>query len=147
MSDIMTCVLVGNLTRDPELKHTAGGVAVAEFGIACNKARRLPNGEWENTPHFFDVAVWEGQADNVVASLHRGDRVMIQGELRYSQWEDKETGKKRNKVTVNATNIGPALRWARVPKIDRAEKGGGAVAAERPVGGTVDWDDAETEPF
>lgn len=111
-SDIATCVLVGNLTRDPEDRYTAnGGVMVASFGLAVNRSRKLDNGEWEDVPNFFDVSVWDVQAQNVMASLRKGDRVIVQGELRWSKWKDKD-GNDRQSISVNATNIGPALRWA-----------------------------------
>jgi single-strand DNA-binding protein len=142
-SDLGTCVIVGNLTRDPEEKYTSTGVRLCEFGVAMNRSKPLGDGTFQDIPNYFDCTVWDDQAGNVLASLRKGDRVIVQGELRWSSWEDAETGKNRSKVSVNVTNIGPALRWATVSGIERSTRSGGAAPSPSR---TQQWDDGE-EPF
>jgi single-strand DNA-binding protein len=105
--------LVGNLTRDPELKFTKTGSAVCSFGLAVN--RRWYNQQannWEEETSFFDVVCWRTLAENVADSLSKGVRVLIEGRLEQRSWEDRETGQNRSKVEVVANEIAPSLRWA-----------------------------------
>jgi single-strand DNA-binding protein len=115
---------VGNATRDPELRYTANGKAVASFGIAENRRRA---GADEET-HFFNVTVWGDLAENVAASIHKGTRVIVVGDLVQRSFETKE-GEKRSVVEINAWNVGPDLSWAtadvqRVEKESKSNKGG-----------------------
>lgn len=119
--------LVGNITRDPELRFTPGGMAVASFGLAVN--RRIQNRqsqEWEERTSFFDVVSYGTLAENVSESLQRGSRIMVQGRLEQRSWETQD-GDKRSKVEVIADDIGPSLRWAtaEVTKNERRADGGG----------------------
>lgn len=131
---------VGNLTRDPELRYTANGRAVASFGIAENRRRA---GAEEET-HFFNVTVWGDLAENVAASVGKGARVIVVGDLVQRSFETKE-GEKRSVVEINAWNVGPDLSWAtadvkRVEKDSKtSSKGGGRQSA--PVYG------GDEEPF
>jgi single-strand DNA-binding protein len=119
--------LVGNITRDPELRFTPGGMAVASFGLAVN--RRIQNRqtqEWEERTSFFDVVSYGTLAENVSESLQRGSRIMVQGRLEQRSWETQD-GEKRSKIEVIADDIGPSLRWATadVTKNERRSDGGG----------------------
>ena len=102
--------LVGNVTRDPELRFTPGGMAVAQFGLAVNR-RFQRNNEWKEETSFFDVVTYGTLAENVSESLNRGSRVLVQGRLEQRSWETQE-GDKRSKVEVIADEVGPSLRWA-----------------------------------
>ena len=105
-------VLVGNVTRDPELRFTNTGQATASFGLAVNRRwQNRQTQEWEEATSFFDVVCWREMAENVSESLVRGSRVMVAGRLEQRSWETQE-GDKRSKVEVVADEIGPSLRWA-----------------------------------
>ena len=106
--------LVGNLTRDPELRYTPGGTAVASFGLAVN--RRVQNrqtNEWEDRPSYFDVVCYGSLGENAAESLGKGSRVLVTGRLEQRSWETGE-GERRSKVEVVADEVGPSLRWATV---------------------------------
>src|SRR5580658_6228184 len=126
--------IVGNLTRDPELRFTPTGQATASFGVAVNRRwQNRQTQEWEEATSFFDVVCWREMAENVSESLVRGSRVMVAGRLEQRSWETQD-GDKRSKVEVVADEIGPSLRWAtaQVTKNDRrgpsdgGGRGGGA---------------------
>lgn len=92
--------LTGNLTREPELRNTAGGLPVLGFGVAVNDRRKNPQtGEWEDYPNFIDCTMFGTRAENVRQFLQKGTKVAIEGKLRWSQWESKD-GQKRSKLEV-----------------------------------------------
>jgi len=128
--------LVGNVTRDPELRFTPSGQAVATFGLAVNRRwQNRQSSEWEEQTSFFDVKCWAQMAENVGESLHRGARVIVSGRLEQRSWET-EQGDKRSKVEVVADDIAPSLRWATVEitKNERREPGqGGSSGGGRPL--------------
>jgi single-strand DNA-binding protein len=140
--------LVGNITRDPELRFTPGGMAVASFGLAVN--RRIQNRqtqEWEERTSFFDVVSYGTLAENVSESLQRGSRIMVQGRLEQRSWETQD-GEKRSKVEVIADDIGPSLRWATadVTKNERRSDGGGGFGGAPRGGGGGQSRPARNEP-
>ncbi len=100
-----TVALVGNLTRDPELKFTQSGLPVANFSIAVSEGTK-------DNPKtsFYDVSAWRSLAQNAVDSLHKGLRVVVFGVLDQSNWEDND-GNKRTRVQVTAEALGPDLRF------------------------------------
>ena len=108
-----TITLVGNVTRDPELRFGAGsGAAVLSLGLAVNNRKKGKNGEWEDDANFFDVVVFGEMAEQVAESVQKGTRIIVTGRLDWSQWDDKDSGSKRSKVQVIADEVGPSLRWA-----------------------------------
>lgn len=117
--------IVGNLTRDPELRFTAGGKGIASMGVAVNR-RWQQNGEWQEKASFFNVTAWDTLGENAAASLTKGMRVVVTGRLEQREYETKE-GEKRNVVEIVADEIGPSLRWARaeVERIARDSGGSG----------------------
>ena len=117
-----TVTLVGNLTRDPELRFTQGGRAVASFGIAVNRRYQV-NGEWQEQTSFFNVVAWGTLGENAAASLTKGNRIIVTGRLEQRSYETKE-GEKRSVVEIIADEIGPSLRWARA-EIERIARDGG----------------------
>jgi len=139
--------LVGNLTDDPELRFTAQGAAVANFRIAVSKRIRDPQtNEWKDgDTSFFRVNVWRQLAENVAESLTRGTRVVVTGTLKMRQWETQE-GEKRSVVEVEATEVGPSLKWAtaKVEKTSRQGQSGGSAGGGG--GGGGDWDNAAPVP-
>jgi len=128
--------LVGNLTDDPELRFTAQGAAVANFRIAVSKRIRDPQtNEWKDgDTSFFRVNVWRQLAENVAESLARGTRVIVTGTLKMRQWETQE-GEKRSVVEVEATEVGPSLKWA-TAKMEKTSRQSGGQASS----GGGDWD-------
>jgi single-strand DNA-binding protein len=91
----------GNLTRDPELRATQGGMQVLGFGVAVNDRRRnQQTGEWEDYPNFVDCTMFGNRAEALSRILRKGMKVAIEGKLRYSSWEDKNGGGRRSKLEV-----------------------------------------------
>lgn len=111
MSDNSVTV-IGNLTRDPELRFTPAGVPTATCGVAVNQRWQDSKNEWQEKTSFFDVVAWRGLAENF-AELHRGDRVIIHGRLEHRSWE-ADDGSKRSKVEIVATDIGASLMFGTV---------------------------------
>ncbi len=105
-----TITVVGNLTRDPELRFTQTGRGVANFGIAVNRRYQV-NGEWQEQTSFFNVVAWSTLGENAAASLNKGDRIIVFGRLEQRSWETSD-GEKRSAVEVIADEIGPSVRWA-----------------------------------
>ncbi len=122
MATDSTVTIVGNLTRDPELRFTAGGKGIASFGVAVNR-RYQQNGEWQEKVSFFNVTAWDTLGENIAASLTKGTRVIVTGRLEQREYETKE-GEKRNVVEIVADEIGPSLRWARA-EVERIARDSG----------------------
>jgi single-strand DNA-binding protein len=150
--------IVGNITRDPELRFTPSGQANARLGVAVNRRWQDRNsGEWQEATSFFDVICWRELAENVSESLKRGARVIVTGRLEQRTWEQE--GNKRSVVEIIADEVAPSLRWAtaKVEKTERrsgGDQGGGgggsgfgrsAPPAEQPPAGG--YDDFGDEPF
>lgn len=96
--------ITGNLTRDPELRATAGGTQVLSFGVAVNDRRRnAQTGEWEDYPNFVDCTMFGTRAEAVSRFLAKGNKVAIEGKLRYSSWE--RDGQRRSKLEVIVDEI------------------------------------------
>ena len=153
--------VVGNVTRDPEMRYTAGGAANCTFGIAVNRRwmNRQTN-EWEERTSFFNVVCWRELADNVGASLKKGTRVVVTGRLEQRSWET-EQGEKRSVVEIVADEVGPSLRFAtaEVHRVERSGPGGGSgggapsgggggnAPSGGGGGGGTNYDDYGEEPF
>jgi len=120
-----TITVVGNLTKDPEIRYTSGGRGQASFGIAVSRRYQV-NGEWQEQTSFFNVVAWGTLAENAAASLTKGTRVVVTGRLEQRSYETKE-GEKRSVVEVIADEIGPSLRWARadIERVAAGAAGGG----------------------
>ena len=146
--------IVGNLTRDPELRFTAGGKGVASFGVAVNRRYQV-NGEWQEKVSFFNVTAWDSLGENAAASLTKGTRIMVTGRLEQREYETTN-GEKRNVVEIVADELGPSLRWARA-EVERtlrtgpdgAPAGGGRPANAPAAGGGRPSDPVygDEEPF
>jgi single-strand DNA-binding protein len=117
--------LVGNITRDPELRFTNTGQANVRFGLAVNRRwQNRQTQEWEEATSFFDVVCWREMAENVSETLTRGARVIVNGRLEQRSWETQD-GDKRSKVEVIADEIGPSLRWATAQVTKNERRGPG----------------------
>jgi len=105
-SNVNVVVITGNLTRDPELRHTGGGTAVCELRVAVNSRRKDgQTGEWMDKPNYFDVKVWGAQGENCAQYLAKGRPVAVEGRLDWREWEAKEGGGKRQKVEIIANSV------------------------------------------
>ena len=103
MASFNKVLLMGNLTRDPELRYTSGGTAVASFGLAVN--RKFKQGEeWKDEVCFVDITVWAKQGENCAEYLSKGSLAFVEGRLNYQTWE-AEGGQKRSKLEVVANNV------------------------------------------
>lgn len=102
----------GNLAADPELRYTPNGVAVADMVVMCNERRKNDAGEWvDGDVIALAVTVWYEQAENVAASVHKGDAVTVTGTLSEDSWDDKD-GTKRYRVKCRADEVSASLRYA-----------------------------------
>ena len=140
-----TVTIVGNITRDPELRFTAGGKGIASFGVAVNR-RWQQNGEWQEKVSFFNVTAWDTLGENIAASLTKGTRVIVTGRLEQREYETKE-GEKRNVVEIVADEIGPSLRWARAEVERIARDGGGSSGGSSSGSRAPDPVYGDEEPF
>ena len=149
MASENSVTLVGNLTRDPELRYTPSGAGVASFGLAVNRRYQV-NGEWQEQVSFFNIVAWTELGENAAASLSKGMRVIVTGRLEQRSYETKD-GEKRSVTEIRADELGPSLRWAQaqVERISRDDAtsgggggggGGGGRSAPDPVYG-------DEEPF
>ncbi len=135
-----TVTVVGNLTREPELRFTPSGAAKATFGVAVNRRwQNRQTQEWEEATSFFNVVCWRDMAENVAESLLKGARVVVTGRLEQRSWET-ENGERRSVIEISADEVGPSLRWAtaEVTKNDRrsgGDFGGGAQSGGAQNGG------------
>ena len=140
-----TVTVVGNVTRDPELRFTPNGAAVVNFGLAWNRKGQND----EEVVSFFDVTCWSGLAENVAESITKGSRVVVYGRLDQRSWENQD-GERRSKVEIVADDVAPSLRWATV-EITRNEfrggDGGGSAAPSGGGGRAASPPQTDEEPF
>jgi single-strand DNA-binding protein len=99
MASYNRVLLVGNLTRDPEIRYVASGMAVTDLGLAVNDRRKNANGEWVEETTFVDVTLWGRQAETAGEYLSKGSSVLIEGRLKLDTWETSD-GQKRSKLKV-----------------------------------------------
>lgn len=105
MANFNKVILMGNLTRDPELKTLQGGNSVCNLGLAVNRTWRDQQGNKQEEVTFIDVVVWGKTAENCNQYLSKGRPVFIEGRLQMDQWEDRETGQRRSKLKVVAERV------------------------------------------
>jgi single-strand DNA-binding protein len=122
MAQLNKVFLMGNLTRDPELRRLTNGTAVTDLGLALNRTYTGKDGEKREEVVFIDVTVWDRQAETCCQYLKKGRAVHVEGFLKMDSWDDKTTGEKRTKLKVQAD---------RVQFLDRKdEAGGGGMASD-----------------
>jgi single-strand DNA-binding protein len=103
-ANINRVVLVGNLTRDPELRHTPSGTPVCSLRLAVNSRRKDASGQWIEKPNYFDVTVWGQQGENCAQYLSKGRPVGVDGRLEWREW-DAQDGTKRQAVEIIADSV------------------------------------------
>ena len=104
MFDTNRVVLVGRLTRDPELRSIPSGRAVCDLRIASNSGHKEPDGEWSDRPNFFDVSVFGPRGETVATYMRRGSRVCVDGRLSWREWETSDE-QKRQSVSIVADSV------------------------------------------
>jgi single-strand DNA-binding protein len=133
MANLNIVILAGNLTRDPELRYTPSGMAVAQLGLAVNRRfKDQKSGEMREEVTFVDIEVWGKQAETASQYLTKGRPVLVEGRLRLDQWEDKQSGQKRSKLKV----VGNRLQFLGPPPAGGAKPlpAQGRPAAAKPEG-------------
>jgi single-strand DNA-binding protein len=118
-----TVTIVGNLTRDPELRFTQGGRAICTLGVAVSRRYQV-NNEWQEQTSFFNVVAWGQLGENAASSLTKGTRIVASGRLEQRSYE-ANGGEKKSVVEIVADEIGPSLRWASA-QVDRNDRRDGA---------------------
>lgn len=103
MANINKVIVSGNVTREPELRSTAAGTSVLAFGIAVNDVVRNQSGEWEQYANFFDCTLFGKRADGLARIMSKGDKIAVEGKLRYSTWE--RDGQRRSKVEIIVNEV------------------------------------------
>jgi single-strand DNA-binding protein len=138
MASFNKVILVGNLTRDPELRYTPKGTAIAKFGLAVNRVWTNEAGEKKEEVTFVDIDVFGRTAENVAQYMRKGSPLLVEGRLRLDQWDDKQTGQKRSKLGV----VGEIIQFLGSPRA--AE--GGTPATPRPAAAAAAAPAAAAEP-
>jgi single-strand DNA-binding protein len=111
MASYNKVILMGNLTRDPELRYTPKGTAVARIGLAVNRVWRTETGEQKEEVTFVDIDAFSRQAETIAQYMKKGSPILVEGRLRLHTWEDKQTSQKQSKLRVTLENfrfVGPA---------------------------------------
>lgn len=129
MANFNKVLLMGNLTRDPELRYTPKGTAVATIGVAVNRRWKDEAGQQREETTFVDVDAFGRTAENIGQYFKKGRPIFIEGRLRFHSWEDKQSGQKRSKLTVTAENF-------QFMDSQRGLESGGEAPAPRPQPGS-----------
>lgn len=131
MANLNKVMLIGNVTRDPELRYIGSGTAVLDLGLAVNRRSKGQNGEFKEEVTFVTVTIWGKTAENCAEYLSKGRPVFIEGHMRNDNWEDKKTGEKRSKLAIVAENV--QFLGQRGERTERGERG--TEPTERPARG------------
>jgi single-strand DNA-binding protein len=140
MASFNKVILVGNLTRDPELRYTPKGTAIAKVGLAVNRVWTNEAGEKKEEVTFIDVDVFGRTAENVGQYMRKGRPILVEGRLKLDQWDDKATGAKRSKLGVVAETVqflgsAPGAGEGGAPPAPRAPRPTALASASEPVEG------------
>src|ERR1700722_8355232 len=140
MASFNKVILVGNLTRDPELRYTPKGMAIAKIGLAVNRNWTSESGEKKEEVTFVDVDIFGRTAENVAQYMKKGRPILIEVRLRLDQWDDKQTGQKRSKLGVVAETVqflgsAPGAGEGGAPAAPRTPRPAPSAPASEPVEG------------
>lgn len=105
MASLNKVILLGNLTRDPDLRYLPSGMAVCEMGLAVSNGRKVVNGQEQDDTCFVDIIVWSKQAENCKQYLTKGSSILLEGRLQLDQWEDRNGGGRRSRLRVVADRV------------------------------------------
>jgi len=137
LANLNQIYLLGNLTRDPELRYTNEGMAITEMGLAVNKRWKDANGDENSVVDFFNITVWNHLAENCAGSLKKGDRIMVGGHLNLRSWENKD-GKKYNIVNITADVAALSLEFNKAN--NHEARANGANSCEGRIDGANSYD-------
>src|SRR5262244_340692 len=141
MANLNKVLLLGNVTRDPEVRYTPKGSAVCDLGIAVNRAYTTDSGEKREEVTFVDVTLWGRTAEVASEYLKKGRPVFIEGRLQLDAWDDKQTGQKRTRLRV----VGENLQF--LPQAEAQRRPPSAAPARAAAGPQPGYDDAEPVPY
>ena len=127
MSSLNKVMIIGNLTRDPELKTTPNGAQVCDLGLAINRTWTGENGQKNEEVTFVDVSVWGKTAQNAATYLSKGRNVFVEGRLQFDSWQDKESGQQRSRLRI----VGERLQFLGGGQNQGAEPSKGQALADR----------------
>jgi len=155
MANFNKVILVGNLTRDPELRYTPKGTAIAKIGLAVNRVWTNEAGEKKEEVTFVDVDVFGRTAENVGQYMRKGRPILVEGRLRLDQWDDKQTGQKKSKLGVVAETVqflgssqgGGEGGAPSAPAVPRAARPAAAAPATAPDAGDSEPPHDDDVPF
>ncbi len=146
MASFNKVILMGNLTRDPELRYTPKGMAITRIGLAVNRVWKTETGETKEEATFVDVDAFGRQAETLAQYMKKGSPILVEGHLRLHSWEDKQTNQKRSVLRVGLENfrfVGPAQpREGGVPEPPRPRP----TAAQAPPAGAAPSPEPAPEP-
>ena len=143
MSSLNHVILMGGLTRDPELRRTAGGTAITKLSLAVSEQYKNKAGENVETTCYVDIDAWGRLGENCAQYLAKGSPVLVQGKLQFEQWEAKD-GSKRSKLSVRATDV---QFLGKAPGVSDEKTAGDAPTQEKTPKPEADpWEDDEP-PF
>ena len=137
MASLNKVFLIGNLTRDPELRVTPKGTAICQFGLAVNRQYKDDTGAMRDETTFVDIEAWGKQGELVAKYLTKGSPAFVEGRLRLDQWEDKTSGQKRSRLKIVLDNV---------QFLGRPGGGGGGQPAAAPAGAAVEDAAPAAEP-
>jgi len=142
MASFNKVILAGNLTRDPELRYTPKGTAIARLGVACNRKWKSETGELKEEVTFVDVDAFGKQAETIGQYLKKGRPILIEGRLRYDTWEDKQSGQKKSKLGVVLESFqfldsGNRGEGGDAPSAPRSRPAASSAPASEPVEGDM----------
>jgi single-strand DNA-binding protein len=135
-------ILIGNLGKDPEVKYTQGGMPVAKFSLATNERFKDKEGQWQDRTEWHNIVAFQRLAEIVGEYLKKGGKCFVEGSLRTSSWDDKETGQKKYKTEIIANDLVLLSGRGETTGADSAGQARGAAAA----GGNFDQRAPESEP-
>jgi single-strand DNA-binding protein len=142
MASLNKVLLIGNLTRDPELRVTPKGTAICQFGLAVNRQYKDESGATRDETAFIDIEAWGKQGELVSKYLQKGSPAFIEGRLRFDSWEDKQSGQKRSKLKVVLENVQFLSRGG-----GGGGAGAGAAAASGETPAVAGGDDLPADPL
>jgi len=131
-------ILIGNLGKDPEVKYTPSGTAVAKFSLATNERFKDKAGEWQDRTEWHNIVAWQRLAEIIGEYVKKGSKIYIEGRLQTSSWDDKESGQKKYKTEVIASDL--------VLLSGRGEEGGGGGGSFSRGGGASHFDQRSSGP-
>ena len=152
MASFNKVILVGNLTRDPELRYTPKGTAIAKIGLAVNRVWTNEAGEKKEEVTFVDVDIFGRTAENVGQYMRKGRPILVEGRLRLDQWDDKQTGQKKSKLGVVAETVqflgsAPGAGEGGAPAAPRAARPAAAASAPAAEAGDSEPPHDDDVPF